>query len=168
MASNPTLSVSSASVLLNSGVTMPMLHLGVYQSTNRTKNAVRWALEAGYRAIDCAETYGNEKEVGIAIIGYLKENLELSRDDVWFTTKLRINTSYAVTRSSLKGSIKRTKLGHVDLYLLHTPSGGKDRRLECWRALEDALIEGEVRSIGVSNYGIKHVSSCVSRSALEC
>ncbi|KUJ24494.1 Aldo/keto reductase [Mollisia scopiformis] len=157
MASVPVSGVSSATVLLNNGVSMPKVHLGVYQSTNRTKNAVKWALQAGYRAIDCAETYGNEKEVGAAIISYLKANPELSRDEIWFTTKLRVNTSYDVTRSSLKGSIKRTKLGYVDLYLLHTPSGGREKRLECWRALEDALIEGEVRSIGVSNYGIKHL-----------
>lgn len=157
MSSNPTF--FTAMLQLNNAVLMPQLHLGVYEARSRTKDAVKWALEAGYRAIDSAEAYGNEKDVGSAILAFIASHPSIRREDIWFTTKLRVNVSYDVTRRAIKGSIKRTKLGYVDLYLLHTPSGGKETRLECWRALEDALSEGEVKSIGVSNYGVKHVSA---------
>ena len=65
---------------------------------------------------------------------------------------------YNTTRRKIKESIRRSGLGYLDLYLLHSPYGGKRSRLECWRAVEDAIDEGEVRAGGVSNYGVKHVS----------
>jgi diketogulonate reductase-like aldo/keto reductase len=130
-------------------------------SGSETEDAVRWALEAGYRAIDSAEWYANEHEVGTAVQTFLnsKENDEgLKREDIWFTTKLKTNTSYDATRRAIKRSVKESRLGYLDLYLLHSPYGGKKKRLECWNALEDAYRDGEVRAIGVSNYGVKHVS----------
>jgi diketogulonate reductase-like aldo/keto reductase len=149
--------ISSAVVDLNSGLKIPQVHLGVFQADNRTKTAVKWALEAGYRGFDSAEVYGNEKDVGSSVIAFLKTHRSITREAIWFTTKLRQNTSYEITRQAIKGSIKRTKLGYIDLYLLHTPAGGREKRLECWRALEDALSDGEVKCIGVSNWGMKHV-----------
>ncbi len=141
---------------------MPRIHLGVYMTSgSETEDAVRWALEAGYRAIDSAEWYANEHEVGTAVQTFLnsKENDEgLKREDIWFTTKLKTNTSYDATRRAIKRSVKESRLGYLDLYLLHSPYGGKKKRLECWNALEDAYRDGEVRAIGVSNYGVKHVS----------
>ena len=69
------------------------------------------------------------------------------------------NSSYDATRKSIKTSIKECGLGYIDLYLMHAPYGGKKKRLECWKAVEDAIEDGEVRMGGVSNFGIKHVSA---------
>lgn len=118
--------------------------------------AVKHALEAGYKAVDSAEWYENEKEVGSAISTFIKENGG-KREDIWFTTKLKDNRGYDATRKKIKESVKKSGLGYLDLYLLHSPYGGKQRRLDCWRAVEDAVLEGEVRAGGVSNFGIKHV-----------
>lgn len=138
---------------------MPRIHLGVYEVSGRNaKDAVTWALQAGYRAVDSAEVYGNEKEVGTAILSFLKSQTALSREDIWFTTKVWNNTSYNATRTSIHDSIKRSGLGYLDLYLLHSPYPGKSKRLECWRAIEDAIQDGEVKAGGVSNWSVKHVN----------
>lgn len=150
----------SSTVKLNNGVLMPRIHLGVYMTSGReTENAVLSALKAGYRGFDSAEWYANEQEVGSAISKFLKENKDagLKREDVWFTTKLKTNAGYDATRKCIKESIRKSGMGHLDLYLLHSPYGGKAKRLECWKAVEDAVAEGEVRAAGVSNYGVKHV-----------
>lgn len=123
--------------------------------------AIRWALEAGYRAIDSAQWYANEHEVGTAARAFLasKDNTQgLKRADIWFTTQLKTNTGYDATRRAIKKSIKESGLEYLDLYLLHGPYGGKKRRLDCWAAVEDAVRDGDVRSAGVNNYGVKHVS----------
>lgn len=147
-----------STIQLNNGLSMPRIHLGVYQASGRkVKDAVTWALQAGYRAVDSAEAYGNEKEVGSAILSFLKSESSLSREEIWFTTKVWNNTSYDATRASIKESIKRSGLEYVDLYLLHSPYPGKGKRLECWRAIEDAILAGEVRAGGVSNWSVKHV-----------
>ena len=114
-------------------------------------------------SFDSAEWYQNEREVGHAIRSWLAspQNKDgLKREDVHFTTKLMSNSSYESTRKSIRTSIKECGLAYIDMYLLHAPYGGKERRLECWKAVEDAIEEGEVRTGGVSNFGIKHVSFC--------
>lgn len=126
-------------------------------SGRECSSAVTYALKAGYRAVDSAEWYANEAAVGSAITTFLESNSNLKREDIWFTTKLKNNVGYDDTRRKIQESIKESGLGYIDLYLLHSPYGGKKRRLECWRAVEDAVAEGEVRAGGVSNYGIKHV-----------
>lgn len=144
---------------------MPSIHLGVYMTSGTTTSrAVQAALLTGYRAVDSAEWYGNEREVGNAMLAFLSspENANanaLKREDLWFTTKLKTNSGYEAARKSIKESVRRSGLGYLDLYLLHSPYGGKERRLQSWRAVEDAIEEGEVRVGGVSNYGVKHVSS---------
>lgn len=151
----------SSTIKLNNGVQMPRIHLGVYLTSGReTSQAVTYALEAGYRAFDSAEWYANEREVGSAISKFLSSDSGngLKREDIWFTTKLKSNVGYDETRRKIKDSIKKCGLGYLDLYLLHSPYGGKRSRLECWRAVEDAIDDGEVRAGGVSNYGVKHVS----------
>jgi diketogulonate reductase-like aldo/keto reductase len=159
----------ASTIKLNNGIQMPRIHLGVYlTSGNETSTAVRHALEAGYRGIDSAEWYANEREVGSAVLKYISTNKTsgVNRADIWFTTKLKTNSSYDATRRAVKESIKKSGLGYIDLYLLHSPYGGKSRRLECWRAVEDAIEEGEVRAGGVSNFGVKHVSitGCIGRA----
>lgn len=104
--------------------------------------------------------YHNEREVGKSILDFIsgKANTQgLKREDIHFTSKLASNTSYDAARKSIKQSVKQCGLGYIDLFLLHSPYGGKTKRLECWRAVEDAIDDGEVKTGGVSNFGVKHV-----------
>lgn len=112
--------------------------------------------------------YHNEHEVGSSILAYISSpsnTSSLKREDIHFTSKLASNTSYDAARKSIKQSVKESGLGYIDLFLLHSPYGGKTKRLESWRAVEDAIDDGEVKSGGVSNFGVKHVSY-INRSPL--
>lgn len=142
---------------LNNGLSMPTIHLGVYlMSGNEASSAVTYALEAGYRAIDSAQMYHNEKQVGKSILNFLDKHPDIKREDIHYTTKLASNSTYDRARKSISQSVKECGLGYVDLFLLHSPYGGKQARLDSWRALEDAIQDGEVKIGGVSNYGEKH------------
>ena len=104
--------------------------------------------------------YHNEKQTGDAIQVFLSSNANtngLTREDLFYTTKLAANGSYDEARKSIKQSLKACGLSYIDLFLLHSPYGGKRARLESWRAVEDAIDAGEVRIGGVSNFGVKHV-----------
>lgn len=106
--------------------------------------------------------YHNEADVGRAVSKFLSSAANttgLKREDIHFTSKLASNSDYDTARRSIKKSVKECGLGYIDLFLLHSPYGGKKARLESWRAVEDAVMDGEVRIGGVSNYGVKHVSS---------
>lgn len=148
-------------IKLANGLSMPQIHLGVYLTDGKEcSQAVLWALQAGYRAIDSAQMYHNEREVGQAIKEFLASpaNSEgLKREDIHFTSKLASNTSYDAARQAIKQSLNACGLDYIDLFLLHSPYGGKQKRLECWRAVEDAIADGEIRTGGVSNYGVKHL-----------
>ena len=162
--SSPTDFSLSSTIKLNNGVLMPRIHLGTYMTSGReTSTAVTHALSLGYLAIDSAEWYGNEKAVGSAILKYIKSSeQQVKREDIWFTTKLQNNVGYEDTKRKIQESVKESGLGYLDLYLLHSPYGGRGKRLECWRAVEDAIDEGSVRAGGVSNYGVKHVCAFLS------
>lgn len=96
----------------------------------QTATTVTSALTAGYRGFDSAQWYNNEREAGGAIKSYLSSHPSLSRSDVFYTTKLRDNsTSYEAVRASVKKSIDACGLGYVDLFLLHSPLGGREARL---------------------------------------
>jgi len=145
-------------VKLSNGVTMPQIQLGVYlMSGSEAKNAVRYALEAGYRGIDSAQMYHNERDCGQAIKAFLSKNSNVKRGDIFYTTKLASNSSYDAARKSIKSSLQACGLDYIDLFLLHSPYGGKNARLESWKAVEDAIESGEIRAGGVSNYGVKHM-----------
>ncbi|KAL1597491.1 NADP-dependent glutamate dehydrogenase [Nothophoma quercina] len=104
--------------------------------------------------------YHNEKESGKAVLDFLssEDNVEnLKREDIHFTSKLASNSSYDTARKAIKKSVKECGLGYIDLFLLHSPYGGRKARLDSWRAVEDAIDDGEVRIGGVSNYGVKHL-----------
>lgn len=101
--------------------------------------------------------YRNEKEVGSTILNFLSNNSQLKREDFHFTSKLASNSSYDAARTSIKRSVQQCGLGYIDLFLLHSPYGGKAARLASWKAVEDAIADGEVKTGGVSNYGVKHV-----------
>lgn len=104
--------------------------------------------------------YHNEKESGKAILDFLSSEANtqsLTREDIHFTSKLASNSTYDAARKAIKKSIKECGLGYIDLFLLHSPYGGQKARLDSWRAVEDAITDGEVKIGGVSNYGVKHV-----------
>ena len=132
---------------------MPVLGLGVWQVPNdeRTENAVRWALEVGYRHIDTAQMYGNEEAVGRAL-----RRSGVSRDQVFITTKVvpRRDPVAALTQS-----LHRLDLDYVDLYLVHWPVGDPTAP---WPGMEEAQERGLVRSIGVSNYGVEELGGVLS------
>jgi len=142
----------SSRIKLNNGIEIPYIGLGTYQLRGKTAHeSVNTALEAGYRLIDTAESYYNEKEVGEAI-----KNSRIPRDEIFITTKLaNENHGYDNTLRAFEGSLKRLGLDYVDLYLIHWPSGRL--RDETWRAFESILNEGTCRSIGVSNYTVRHL-----------
>lgn len=147
---------------MQNGLSIPQIHLGVYLMSGReARAAVKHALAAGYQAIDSAAMYRNEKECGQAIQEFLADPSQnsqgLKREDVFFTSKLASNSDYKTARASIKQSVKTCGLGYIDLFLLHSPYGGKAARLASWKAVEDAINDGEVKIGGVSNFGVKHL-----------
>lgn len=105
--------------------------------------------------------YHNEREVGRAILSFLEKEKNkpngLTREDIFFTTKLASNNGYDATRQSIKKSLSVSGLDYIDLFLIHSPYGGKTQRLEAWRAIEDAILDNEIRTGGVSNFGVRHL-----------
>ncbi|MFF0514622.1 aldo/keto reductase [Streptomyces sp. NPDC004250] len=140
---------------LDNGVQMPALGLGVFQTPpEETKAAVRDALDLGYRHIDTAAAYGNEREVGQA----LRES-GVPRDDVFVETKIWISDyGYEQTLHGFDKSAAKLGLDRIDLLILHQalPSDF-DRTLAAYRALERLLADGKVRAIGVSNFMVDHL-----------
>ncbi len=135
---------------LNNGVMMPVLGLGVFKSPSGdiTREAVKTALSIGYRMIDTARAYGNERSVGEGIA-----QSGIPREEIFVTTKLW-KTDFADPRKGLTDSLKRLKLDYVDLFLLHWPFKGFG---ETWIKLEQLQKEGLCRAIGVSNFRIHHL-----------
>ena len=143
---------------LTSGHTIPQLGLGVWQSPQGapTQNAVLAALELGYRHIDTARVYRNESDVGDAI-----RTSGIPRDQIFVTTKLwNDDHGYDTALRALDASLKRLGLDYIDLYLIHWPVAGK--HLDSWRALEKAHADGLARSIGVSNYLVRHLDELLA------
>ncbi|KAI1634463.1 aldo-keto reductase family 1 member E1 [Biscogniauxia mediterranea] len=159
----------ASKVKLRNGKLMPQLQLGLYMMSGReASQAVRWALAAGYRGFDCAQMYYNEREAGRAIRDFLEnkhgENTDgITREDIFYTSKLASNSvQYQAVRRSIKQSVDACGLGYIDLFLLHSPYGGRDARLTSWKAVEDAITDGEIKSGGVSNYGVRHIEELMA------
>jgi diketogulonate reductase-like aldo/keto reductase len=147
----------SDTITLSSGISIPRLGLGVYQSGRGrgTEDAVGWALEAGYRHVDTAALYGNETEVGAALKRAFATGL-VRREQVFVTTKLwNGDHGYDEALRAFDASFRRLGLDQIDLFLLHWPVPG--RRLHSWRALERIIGEGRCRAIGVSNFMVHHL-----------
>ncbi len=142
-------------VPLNSGTTIPQLGFGVFQiPPEDTAEIVGQALRAGYRHIDTAALYRNEEGVGQA----LRES-DLDRGDVYVTTKLgNPDQGRDTTLKAFDASLDRLGLDHVDLYLIHWPTPGRDLYVETWLAMEELYREGRARAIGVSNFQANHLN----------
>ncbi|MER5620029.1 aldo/keto reductase [Streptosporangium sp. NPDC002544] len=141
-------------ITLNNGVSMPRLGFGVYQvPPSETAQAVSAALEAGYRSIDTAKLYDNERGVGEALAAS-----GLPRDEVFVTTKLwNSDHGYDAALAAFDASMERLGLEQLDLYLIHWPTPARDLYVETWRALEKLYTEDRVRAIGVSNFQSAHL-----------
>ena len=150
-------------VALADGARMPVLGLGVFLSPpgDETRNAVHWAIEAGYRLVDTAAMYENEGDVGDAVRGS-----DVPRDEIFVTTKLwHTDHGYESAKRAARKSLEALGLDYVDLYLIHWPRANSptDRR-DSWRALEELKTDGVARSIGVSNYSIRHLEELAGYS----
>ena len=147
---------------LNTGAAIPVVGFGTWQIllNGTAKRAVMEALAAGYRLIDTARIYGNEKGVGAGI-----RESGIPREDIFVTTKLW-NSSHGRDKAlaAFDGSLKRLGLDYVDLYLIHWPVPGK--RQETWKALEELQKSGRVRAIGVSNYMVHHLTELLEHAEI--
>jgi 2,5-diketo-D-gluconate reductase A len=135
------------SVVLNNGVTMPLLGFGVFQmhDADECERSVYDALQTGYRLIDTAAAYGNEEAVGRAI-----KRGGVAREELFVTTKLWIqDAGYERVKTAFERSLQRLGLEYLDLYLIHQPYGDVHG---AWRAMEELYRDGRVRAIGVSNF----------------
>src|SRR4051812_8111647 len=146
MATEAALTPDGRARLLRDGSALPLLGLGVGQVRpgDETENAVRWALELGYRHIDTAQAYGNEESVGRAL-----RDSGVPREEVFVTTKF-----YPARKdpaAEAQRSLERLGVEQVDLYIIHWPQGGPTW---AWPGMERAHASGYARSIGVSNFSV--------------
>jgi len=152
---------------LHNGVHMPGLGLGVFkvEEGDTLVQAVKAAIAHGYRSIDTAAIYGNERSVGQAIREAMQEN-QLAREDLFITSKVwNADLGYASTLAAYEASLEKLGLDYLDLYLIHWPVQGKYN--DAWRALETLYQEGRVRAIGVSNFQIHHLEDLMSQAAIK-
>jgi diketogulonate reductase-like aldo/keto reductase len=153
-------SFTHPAIELNNGVSIPIIGLGVYQtaSGDETVRAVRDAIEMGYRHIDTAKAYDNERDVGRAV----KES-GVPREEIFITTKLwNSDHGYDSTKRAFDDSRRQLGMSYIDLYLIHWPVEGL--RSESWRAMVELLERGDSRAIGVSNYTISHLEELLASS----
>ncbi|WP_078131283.1 aldo/keto reductase [Leptospira kirschneri] len=149
-------------VTLNNGISMPILGLGVWKtkSGKECKEAVLNALEAGYRHIDTARIYDNEKDVGQAI-----RESGIPRKEIFITTKLwNADQGPDKIRKALENSLDKLGIDFVDLYLIHFPVTSK--RMNSWKELEKVYHDKLCKAIGVSNYTITHLGELLKDSQI--
>ncbi len=146
-------------IKLNNGVEMPQLGLGVWQATDaEAEQAIGWALEAGYRLIDTASMYGNERGVGNAV-----RQSGLDRSDIFVTSKLwNADQGYDQALTAFDKTMNLLGLEYLDLYLIHWPMPAHPKYKETWRALEKLYGEKRIRAIGVSNFQPDHLQDLLS------
>ncbi|MGE7862605.1 aldo/keto reductase [Bacillus mobilis] len=152
---------------LHNGVEMPWFGLGVFKVEDGPElvEAVKSAIKAGYRSIDTAAIYGNEKAVGEGIRAGIKE-AGISREDLFITSKVwNSDQGYETTLAAYEESLKKLELDYLDLYLVHWPVEGKYK--ESWRALETLYKEERVRAIGVSNFQIHHLQDVLASAEMK-
>lgn len=152
----------NSTVLLDNGVDIPILGFGTYQSKagNETQNAVRLALDYGYRHIDTAAIYGNESDVAKAI-----HDSKIDLNEIFITTKVwNTDQGYNSTLKALDQSLLKLNMDYVDMYLVHWPQPGL--RLETWKAMMTIYEQGKARAIGISNYTERHIDELLIDSPI--
>jgi diketogulonate reductase-like aldo/keto reductase len=153
-----------STLTLNNGVQLPALGFGVFQTpAEETRAAVDAALSAGYRHIDTAAAYGNERQVGEAV-----HRFGLGRSQVFLETKIWISDyGFEKTLHGFEKSARKLGVDQIDLLILHQALPSEfEATLEAYRALERLLGEGKVRAIGVSNFMVEHLTTLLERSSV--
>ena len=138
-------------IKLNDGREIPQLGFGVYQiKPEETKKCVLEALKVGYRHIDTAHYYENERQVGEAIKEFIESNNEVKREDIWVTSKVWVTEfGKGKTREAIKKMLKRLGLDYIDLVLIHYPYNDY---MGAYKELEEEVDAGHIKSIGISNF----------------
>ncbi|MEU5387787.1 aldo/keto reductase [Kitasatospora cineracea] len=157
------MSTTVPTVTLNNGIEMPQLGFGVFQVPDEeTTAAVAAALEAGYRSIDTAAIYGNERGVGKALAAS-----GLPREELFVTTKLwNADQGHDAALRAFDASLDKLGLEYVDLYLIHWPTPARDLYAESWKAIEELAAEGRIRAAGVSNFQPAHLTRLIETGGL--
>ncbi|MDX6347102.1 MAG: 2,5-diketo-D-gluconate reductase [Streptomyces sp.] len=150
-------------ITLNNGVQMPQLGFGVWQvPDDEAQAAVATALEAGYRSVDTAAIYENEKGTGQAIAA-----AGLPREELFVTTKLwNAEHGYDSTLRAFDASLDRLGLDYVDLYLIHWPVPSRGLYLDSWRAFEKLYADGRTKAIGVSNFPVAQLQEVLDEGSV--
>lgn len=150
-------------IKLNNGIMMPLLGIGVFlmEEGDEVKNAVKYALEIGYRSIDTAAIYRNEIGVGNAI----KES-EVSRSEIFLTSKVwNADQGYDSTLKAFDATLRRLKTDYLDLYLIHWPV--RNKYIETYKALEKLYNQGRIKAIGVSNFALNHFAELLENCKVK-
>ena len=154
--------LEQALVRLSDGHMMPQLGYGTWQVTDGTADLVADAIAAGYRSIDTAAAYKNERQVGEGIA-----NGGVPRDQIFLTTKLwNDDQGYDSAIAACEASLERLGVDQIDLYLMHWPAPKRDRYVESWKAMIALRDQGRVRSIGVSNFLPEHLDRIVAETGV--
>src|SRR5689334_23298229 len=155
-----TLTRNGRARLLRDGNELPLLGLGVWQvrGGREAEDAVRWALELGYRHIDTAQAYGNEESVGKAL-----RDSGVPREEVFVATKFYPGSKSRDPEAEAERSLERLGLDQVDLYLIHWPQGGPTW---AWPGMERAREQGYARSIGVSNFDVEELDAVLAEATV--
>lgn len=155
--------MASPSIKLNDGNSIPQVGLGVWQTPPEdTERAAATALDAGYRHIDTAAAYGNEREVGQAVA-----KSGLARGDVFVTTKLwNSDQGYDSTLKAFDASMQRLGTDYLDLYLIHWPVPANDAYVDTFKAFAHLRDQGRIRSIGVSNFEPEHLRKLIDATGI--
>jgi len=150
-------------IILNNGVEMPQLGFGVWQvPDDEAERAVATALEAGYRSIDTAAIYGNEKGTGRGLA-----SSGVARKDLFVTTKLwNADQGYDSTLRAFDASLEKLGLDYIDLYLIHWPMPAKDKYIDTYKAFEKLYADGRAKAIGVSNFLPEHLEKLIDATSV--
>ncbi|AHI52960.1 aldo/keto reductase [Spiroplasma culicicola] len=146
------MSILNKTLKFNNNLTIPQFGLGTYKLTNEqeTYDSVMAALQAGYHHIDAATIYHNHQLLAKAI-----KDSQVDRNQLFITSKVwNTDHGYQEAKKAIDVILQELELDYIDLLLIHWPT---EKRLECWRALEEAVKEGKVKSIGVSNFQVPHL-----------
>ena len=154
---------TTPSITLNNGVQIPQVGFGVFQiPPDQTRTAVADAIEVGYRHIDTAMLYKNERAVGEAI-----RSSGLAAGEIFVTTKCwNTDQGYDAAMRAFDRSAAELGLEQIDLYLIHWPVPARDEYVDTWRALEQLYADGRVRAVGVSNFQVSHLQRLMDETQI--
>ncbi|MGG4547637.1 aldo/keto reductase [Rossellomorea marisflavi] len=159
--------MGAKSITLNNGVQMPEIGYGVFrvEEGKDLEKAVETAIRIGYRSIDTAAIYQNEKSVGKGVQNAIDAGL-VTREELFITSKVwNDGLSYDETIQAYEDTLERLGLEYLDLYLIHWP--GQNKYMEPWKALEALYKEGRIKSIGVSNFQVSHLEHLLETAEVK-